>query len=183
VLKNGSRLKVYASPYQPESKASGPGWQLVREQWAFQYPRTKDRFNSTEQVAEGITSIATNPIPNFGVDGVDVVVTHGPPKGILDMENGGLEGCDMLLRAVGRAKPLMHCFGHIHEGHGAHTVSWADGGEPIKKAGDMVNLYPEAIKPQIKYGDETLMVNAAFRDRKGQPKHVPWLVELDLPRA
>jgi hypothetical protein len=35
-------------------------------------------------------------------------------------------GCPHLLRAVIRAKPLIHCFGHIHEAWGAERVSWSD---------------------------------------------------------
>ena len=54
-------------------------------------------------------------------DDTDIVVTHGPPKGILDLsENreGTLEQCgdSSLFRHVHlRVKPLLHCFGHIHD--------------------------------------------------------------------
>ena len=49
---------------------------------------------------------------------VDVLVTHGPPNGILD----GGAGCIYLTEAVQqRIKPRVHCFGHVHAcaGHAA----------------------------------------------------------------
>ncbi|KAK8090294.1 hypothetical protein PG997_005255 [Apiospora hydei] len=35
-------------------------------------------------------------------------------------------GCPQLFGAIARAKPLLHCFGHIHEGWGSKLVSWRD---------------------------------------------------------
>lgn len=50
---------------------------------------------------------------------VDVLITHGPPHGILDeVQRGGRVGCEDLLEAVKRIKPKLHVFGHIHEGAG-----------------------------------------------------------------
>ena len=58
-------------------------------------------------------------------DGVDVLVTHGPPAGILDRTGDGREvGCEDLLRRVEVVRPRLHVFGHIHEGRGA---LWRDG--------------------------------------------------------
>jgi Icc-related predicted phosphoesterase len=54
-------------------------------------------------------------IPNH----VDILVTHGPPKGILDLNLG----CEQLLDAVERVKPSLHIFGHIHPPYGIKTVS------------------------------------------------------------
>jgi predicted phosphohydrolase len=52
-------------------------------------------------------------------DGVDVLVTHGPPHGTRDrVEDGGLVGCEELGRALARVRPRLHVFGHIHEGYG-----------------------------------------------------------------
>jgi Icc-related predicted phosphoesterase len=51
--------------------------------------------------------------------GIDVLVTHGPPQGILDKtEEGLLVGCEELIGAVHRVHPKVHIFGHIHEGYG-----------------------------------------------------------------
>lgn len=49
----------------------------------------------------------------------DVLVTHGPPFGILDKNaRGENTGCEELCRALERVRPRLHIFGHIHEGYG-----------------------------------------------------------------
>ena len=52
----------------------------------------------------------------------DVLITHGPPKGILDeTAHGRLNvGCSHLLKKVLEVKPKVHVFGHIHEARGVH---------------------------------------------------------------
>jgi 3',5'-cyclic AMP phosphodiesterase CpdA len=48
-------------------------------------------------------------------DKIDVLVTHGPPRGILDQTpNGNHMGDADLLEAVKRIRPRLHVFGHIH---------------------------------------------------------------------
>lgn len=50
---------------------------------------------------------------------VDILITHGPPKGILDVNVSGIScGCPSLLLRVRDIKPKLHVFGHIHESHG-----------------------------------------------------------------
>ena len=50
---------------------------------------------------------------------VDVLITHGPPHGVLDRtEAGESVGCEELLAATRRTRPRLHAFGHIHQGHG-----------------------------------------------------------------
>ncbi len=52
--------------------------------------------------------------------GIDVLLTHGPPFGILDRTfDGRLVGCEELGMAVDRVAPKLHVFGHIHESAGA----------------------------------------------------------------
>lgn len=62
---------------------------------------------------------------------IDVLVTHGPPLGYLDRnqghDGGGRRGCRSLLMAVKRTKPLLHIFGHIHGGYGHDQISHGDG--------------------------------------------------------
>lgn len=58
----------------------------------------------------------------------DILVTHGPPYGILDsvlernfLVGGTTErhcGCPQLLNKIKEIKPKLHIFGHIHPGHG-----------------------------------------------------------------
>lgn len=97
ILANGAILRVYASPYTP-SKGG----------WAFQYsPEDQHDFTLAE--------------------GVHVVITHGPPHGILDYTvDKQRAGCPQLFRAIAQKKPLMHCFGHIHEGWGSKLVTWRE---------------------------------------------------------
>ncbi|MDR0938126.1 MAG: metallophosphoesterase [Mediterranea sp.] len=52
----------------------------------------------------------------------DVLVTHGAPKGILDE---GKWGCPLLKKAVVKAGPMIHLFGHLHE-QGGQTVRVGD---------------------------------------------------------
>lgn len=59
--------------------------------------------------------------------GVDVAMTHGPPLGVGDYTLRSINaGCPDLFRAVRRARPKIHCFGHIHEAWGAMLASWKD---------------------------------------------------------
>jgi Icc-related predicted phosphoesterase len=46
------------------------------------------------------------PVPEY----IEVLLSHGPPMGILD-EN---TGCTILRKMVGILKPTVHLFGHIH---------------------------------------------------------------------
>jgi Icc-related predicted phosphoesterase len=56
-------------------------------------------------------------------DGIDILVTHGPPRGILDVtDRGEAVGCDDLREAVFRVRPKLHVFGHIHEAYGERMV-------------------------------------------------------------
>ena len=50
----------------------------------------------------------------------DIIITHGPPYGILDYVKYGKKnvGCEELLKKVFEIKPKLHIFGHIHiDGH------------------------------------------------------------------
>lgn len=54
--------------------------------------------------------------------GLDILLTHGPPEGILDLNQMGEKcGCEELFKAVMEKKPRYHCFGHIHGGYGIKT--------------------------------------------------------------
>jgi len=54
---------------------------------------------------------------------VDVLLTHGPPHGILDRTAHGLEvGCEMLRKRISEIKPRLSVFGHIHEGYGMREM-------------------------------------------------------------
>jgi Icc-related predicted phosphoesterase len=55
--------------------------------------------------------------------GIDVLVSHGPPKGILDRMKPDpfTLGSAELGEAVARVHPALHVFGHIHESYGNLT--------------------------------------------------------------
>ena len=53
---------------------------------------------------------------------VDVLVTHGPPSGILSNNIEGEDcGCPYLRDYILRHRPRIHCFGHIHEASGVQV--------------------------------------------------------------
>jgi Icc-related predicted phosphoesterase len=50
---------------------------------------------------------------------IDLLVTHGPPFGILDqVTNEQNVGCKALLDRIRTIRPQVHVFGHIHESYG-----------------------------------------------------------------
>jgi predicted phosphodiesterase len=54
-----------------------------------------------------------------GIEGprkADILITHIPPKGILDRGKGELRGHVRLLQIVAEARPSVHLFGHVHKG-------------------------------------------------------------------
>ncbi|KAM0801491.1 40S ribosomal protein S8e [Usnea florida] len=173
-LGNGARFTLYSSPWQPEFY-----------DWAFTYPRRVDRFNPSPAVVKGK---AANPIPNHPA--IDIMLTHGPPKDVLDeTDKGEKVGCDHLLRAVTRCKPRLHCFGHIHEGWGAGRIDWrTEALEQVKIAKPrvfedrcaFVDVSKVGGKP-LQWGQETLFVNASIMDVRYRPTNAPWVVDIDLP--
>jgi Icc-related predicted phosphoesterase len=57
-------------------------------------------------------------------EGLDVLLSHGPPLGVCDLASRGVQaGSEALRRALLRARPAVCVFGHIHEGHGEEMVS------------------------------------------------------------
>ncbi|KAH0268106.1 Metallo-dependent phosphatase, partial [Aureobasidium melanogenum] len=193
-LKNGALLKLYTSPYQPEFY-----------DWAFPYERYEDRYNPASETLSDATNIAVNPIPSFSDQQLDVICTHGPPYMRGDITAHGNVGCPHLLKAMTRAKPLVHCFGHIHEGWGAETVTWNDvsvteketmeqfkgqGWKKHVKEVERVKVAEKEVKEQravlldgtgVRKGEQTVMINAAIMDVGYSPVNAPFVVDLDLP--
>lgn len=134
-----------------------------------------------------------------------MVMTHGPPFGVLDaVQSGDHVGCEHLLRAMRRCKPKLHCFGHIHESWGAQKVKWESGDEldvtkpkdHIKRsdsvAVDSQQMSDERAahvdissggKDAIVFGRETMMVNASIMSLTYRPFQAPWVVDIDLNKA
>lgn len=112
-------LKFYGSPWQP--------WFF---NWAFNLRRGAPLKEKWEQIP----------------DDTDILITHGPPHGILDkVMMGDKVGCEELLIRLGSLEKLkLHVFGHIHEACGIHeyqgikmvnastcTLSYKPTNEPI----------------------------------------------------
>lgn len=86
-------IMFWASPYSPRFGG-----------WAF--------MKSENELAEIWRNIP---------DKVDVLITHGPPKGMLDKTiSGENAGPQFLLERTREVKPKVHVFGHIHETYGSH---------------------------------------------------------------
>lgn len=84
----------------------------------------------------------------------DVLITHGPPHGILDRTYDGRPvGCEALRQVVDRIAPRVHVFGHIHEAYGTHVEG------------------------------RTLFVNASICTLRYQPDQAPIVVDLPLDRT
>jgi len=85
-------LRFYGSPWQP--------WFL---DWAFNLPRGSELAAKWAMIPED----------------TEVLVTHGPPAGVLDLtKRGERPGCADLLDRVRAVRPRLHVFGHIHEAAG-----------------------------------------------------------------
>ena len=81
-------------------------------------------------------------------ENTDILITHGPPAGILDTTtNFQKTGCEDLLNTVLKIRPAFHIFGHIHEAHGIITQA------------------------------STTFVNAAILDEKYRIKNKPIMID------
>jgi Icc-related predicted phosphoesterase len=59
--------------------------------------------------------------------GVDVLLSHTPPRGILDKTLRGTHiGCSVLRTHAFRIAPRVHFFGHVHEGRGSYRERGID---------------------------------------------------------
>lgn len=118
-------LKIYGAPWQPEFC-----------EWAFNLKRGWPLRKKWEMIPAGI----------------DILITHGPPLGILDFSQFGNEhvGCGDLRQELSRIKPKVHCFGHIHGDYG--TTTWAN----------------------------TLFVNASLCNEAYVANHPPILIEMEV---
>jgi len=118
-------VKFWGSPHQP--------WFY---DWAFNHPR------NGRELAHYWSLIP---------DDTDVLITHGPPFGILDLPfgKGDPAGCELLLMRVKEVKPRVHIFGHIHGSYGQQQIG------------------------------TTLFVNACLCNELYQPVNPPHVIDLD----
>ena len=116
-------LRFYGTPWQPDFHS-----------WAFNLPRG-------QPLREKWLLIPRD---------TDVLITHTPPRGILDRtERDELAGCDDLREIVALLGPRIHIFGHIHEAYGSQTIG------------------------------PTTYLNASSIDRRGQSINPPLVIDLN----
>jgi Icc-related predicted phosphoesterase len=99
---------VFGSPYTPEYGKS----------WAYMKKRNRMK-------------IVWESVPD-----VDILLTHGPPKGILDLTHDRDKrsqvvqvGCKSLRNRVEDMKPILHVFGHVHDEEGCSNHGTFCGGD------------------------------------------------------
>jgi predicted phosphodiesterase len=91
-------LRVWGGPWQPEFGG-----------WAFNLPRGPALAEKWAAIPEGL----------------DLLITHGPPEGFGDRSwHASRTGCVDLRARVDLVRPKLHLFGHNHEDGGA----WTQGG-------------------------------------------------------
>lgn len=78
------------------------GDRMVMRRWGFFYPMREQRRKKWALIPSD----------------TNVLITHTPPFGILDVYNNRHLGCEELLERVKQVRPRLHCFGHIHEAKG-----------------------------------------------------------------
>lgn len=110
----------------------GMPWQPRFFDWAFNCDRGLKMRRYTDQIP-----LYTN-----------VLLTHGPPHGVLDYVGGQRVGCEDLFDRVQIVKPQVHVFGHIHCAYGAKTFT------------------------------DTQYFNASYVNEKYNPAHEPWVTEI-----
>lgn len=93
-------LKIYGSPWQPRFY-----------DWAFNVDRGEAIAKKWEKIPEGL----------------DVLITHGPPFGILDYTyTSNRVGCEELYKKIVQVRPKINIFGHIHYAYGYKTFDGMD---------------------------------------------------------
>lgn len=125
---DGRIWRVWGSPYTPAFC-----------DWAFNRERGKEIRHHWDMIPED----------------TDILITHGPPFGVLDKSGIGGEkcGCRDLYAVMQEIRPRMHVFGHIHHSHG-YEVRVHDN------------------------GTRTDHINASICDEGYRPTHKPIIIEL-----
>ena len=111
-------IKFWGSPYTPEYK-----------NMAFNLQRGDKLQKHWQKIPENI----------------DVLITHGPPQGILDKTvDGENVGCNALRNKVLEIKPLFHLFGHVHEAAGTmkNSNTLFANASNTDKSKDIKTFYP-----------------------------------------
>ncbi|KAF2875518.1 Metallo-dependent phosphatase-like protein, partial [Massariosphaeria phaeospora] len=109
-LENQAATIYLASPTGPHTcfKVFGSPCSPTMRNWAFGY-----QAHEASKLWDAIPS------------DTDIVVTHTPPKDHCDTATEDVRtGCEVLLQALYRVRPMLSVFGHIHEARGVERVRW-----------------------------------------------------------
>jgi Icc-related predicted phosphoesterase len=138
-------IKVWGSPVQP--------W---FHNWAFNRARTQGEVTRLH----GWIKTHWDLIP----EDTEILVTHGPPYGILDDANArGYEnhvGCQELEKRIRETKVKLHVFGHIHEGAG---YKYLDGRTYVNASSldEMYMFEAPGYRRIVKQGDDYFVEDLA----------------------
>lgn len=111
----------------------GSPWTPWFHDWAFNAPR---------EGGEAFLERCYGGIP----EGTDVLLVHGPPRGIGDRTTAGVDaGSTALLDAIDRVQPRLCAFGHIHEARG----QWTRGDTTLVNAAAVDALYELRSPPAV----------------------------------
>ena len=107
---DATRTALAAAHYLLDESVTIEGWRFYGSPWqpwfmdmAFNVAAEEDRARAWEQIPAD----------------TDVLITHTPPHGILDLTSlGERVGCRPLRQALEHLRPRLHVFGHIHEDYG-----------------------------------------------------------------
>lgn len=139
-----SRMRITNAVYLEDSEITiggihfyGSPWQPWFMDWAFNAPRGEVLARKWVR------------IPDY----TDVLITHGPPQGILDSNIHPDDtrvnfGCADLLKRVNEVKPTYHIFGHIHGSYGQQVE------------------------------EDTTFVNTSICTENYDPTNKPWVLEI-----
>jgi len=121
------------------SRVFGSPWQPWFHDWAFNFAPGRAGEREAEEKWDEI------------VDDTEILITHGPVRGILDRTlRGEHVGCPFLRARIEKLERLkLHVCGHIHEAYGVESVG------------------------------DVLYVNASSCDASYRPIQAPIVVELD----
>ena len=133
-LRDGRRIRVFASPLSPQDDADS-AWS------GFGYAPPESADTSPWAVVPADTELlVTHTPPKYHLDAaVSYACVAGAPAagdvaGAAGMAGtqgaegaeGIFRGCEMLRRALWHVRPALHVFGHVHRGWGVERVTWAD---------------------------------------------------------
>lgn len=112
-------------------------------------PVQTDFFNMAFSRKRSVREVEWAKVP----ENVDVLVSHCPPFGVLDKNDGdSFTGCDVLMDNIMRTRPKLCLFGHIHEAYG--------------------------VKAKMLNGSPCVFANCSVVNRQRKVVNKPWVFQI-----